>query len=126
MKGIALAAALLASTAAFAQTTTTTPPADSTTGTMAPTTTAPTDPVPDSAAPAPSGSMGSDSTMTAPQNGSMTNGRAPDSTMSNSGSMGNAGTTGQATASASYPRCSASVTDQCMQGGRPAKRMRRR
>ena len=145
MKTLTLMAALLVSTAAFAQQTT--PPADTTTGsTMSDTTTPPSGTTNDGMRPSPSTS-GQDTMTTQPSTGQPMQqpmqGQQPmndpamqqqqPTTMGSTGMSGNmtTPTAGQA----SYPRCSATVVDQCRQtsaresdtrGGPPARRSRRR
>ena len=138
MKTLTLVAALLASTAAFAQQTT--PPADTTTGsTMSDTTTPPSGTTNDGMRPAPSTS-GQDTMTTQPSTGQPMQQPTIDPAMQQQPTpMSSTGTAGNMTAppagQASYPRCSATVVDQCRQGsaresdtrgGPPARRNRRR
>ena len=147
MKTLTLMAALLASTTAFAQQTT--PPADTTTGsTTSDTTTPPSGTTNDGMRPAPSTS-GQDTMTTQPSTGQPMQQPIQQPTtdpamqqqpvQQQPTTMGSTGTAGNMTAppagQASYPRCSATVVDQCRQGsaresdtrgGPPARRNRRR
>ena len=145
MKTFALAAALLASTAAFAQTTT---QSDTTTGTtMSDTMTPPSGTTNDGMRPSPSTSgMDRQTTTTGQTDSTMTTQPSTGQPMQGQQQMqgqqpmtDSTGSAGNMTAppagQASYPRCSATIIDQCRQssaresdtrGGPPARRNRSR